>query len=78
MTELDIDFVRAQFPAFSQPSLQGHAFLKMRVDPLHAVRLLTGCIAFIPNARYNPMDFLKHLRMVVMRWTRRAPGLRRL
>ncbi len=26
MTKLDIDFVRAQFPAFSQPSLDGHAF----------------------------------------------------
>ena len=26
MTTLDIDFVRAQFPAFGEPSLQGQAF----------------------------------------------------
>ena len=25
---LDIDFVRAQFPAFSQPALQGQAFFE--------------------------------------------------
>ena len=77
MTELDIDFVRAQFPAFSQPSLQGHAFFENAGGSLHAVRLLSDCIAFIPSVRYNPMDFLEHLRMVVMRWTRRVPGLRR-
>ncbi len=28
MTSLDIDFVRAQFPAFSEPSLQGQAFFE--------------------------------------------------
>jgi cysteine desulfurase family protein (TIGR01976 family) len=28
MTALDIDFVRSQFPAFSQPSLQGQAFFE--------------------------------------------------
>ncbi|MYA87888.1 MAG: aminotransferase class V-fold PLP-dependent enzyme, partial [Boseongicola sp. SB0662_bin_57] len=28
MKELDIDFVRAQFPAFSEPSLQGQAFFE--------------------------------------------------
>lgn len=28
MTALDIDFVRAQFPAFSEPSLQGQAFFE--------------------------------------------------
>ena len=28
MTELDIDFVRAQFPAFREPSLQGQAFFE--------------------------------------------------
>jgi selenocysteine lyase/cysteine desulfurase len=28
MTTLDIDFVRAQFPAFSEPSLQGQAFFE--------------------------------------------------
>jgi hypothetical protein len=26
--DLDIDFVRAQFPAFSEPSLQGRAFFE--------------------------------------------------
>ncbi|WP_039019730.1 aminotransferase class V-fold PLP-dependent enzyme [Halocynthiibacter namhaensis] len=28
MTDLDIDFVRSQFPAFDQPSLQGQAFFE--------------------------------------------------
>ena len=28
MSALDIDFVRAQFPAFSEPSLQGKAFFE--------------------------------------------------
>lgn len=28
MTELDIDFIRAQFPAFSEPSLKGQAFFE--------------------------------------------------
>jgi selenocysteine lyase/cysteine desulfurase len=28
MTKLDIDFVRAQFPAFAEPSLQGQAFFE--------------------------------------------------
>jgi len=28
MSDLDIDFVRAQFPAFSEPSLQGQAFFE--------------------------------------------------
>ncbi len=27
-TKLDIDFVRSQFPAFAEPSLQGHAFFE--------------------------------------------------
>ncbi len=44
MTALDLDFVRAQFPAFSQPSLQGQAFFenaggsytcKQVIDRLH-------------------------------------------
>jgi selenocysteine lyase/cysteine desulfurase len=28
MSSLDIDFVRAQFPAFSEPSLKGQAFFE--------------------------------------------------
>ncbi|MGB0440283.1 MAG: aminotransferase class V-fold PLP-dependent enzyme, partial [Paracoccaceae bacterium] len=28
MLSLDLDFVRAQFPAFSEPSLQGQAFFE--------------------------------------------------
>ena len=28
MAQLDIDFVRAQFPAFSDPTLQGQAFFE--------------------------------------------------
>ena len=36
---LDIDFVRQQFPAFSQPTLKVKHFLRMQEDHMPASRL---------------------------------------
>jgi len=38
MTALDVNFVRAQFPAFAEPSLDVRHFSKMLAAPIPVVR----------------------------------------
>ena len=57
MTQLDLDFVRAQFPAFSEPSLQGWAFFENAggsYPARHTVERLTEFYTRLKMQPYAP------------------------
>ncbi len=59
MTELDIDFVRAQFPAFSQPSLQGHAFFENAGGSFTCGQVIDRLHRFYTERKVQPYGFFK-------------------
>ena len=59
MTELDIDFVRAQFPAFSQPSLQGHAFFENAGGSFTCGQVIDRMHRFYTERKVQPYGFFK-------------------
>ena len=59
MTELDIDFVRAQFPAFSQPSLQGHAFFENAGGSFTCGQVIDRMHRFYIERKVQPYGFFK-------------------
>ena len=59
MTELDIDFVRAQFPAFSQPSLQGHAFFENAGGSFTCGQVIGRMHRFYIERKVQPYGFFK-------------------
>ena len=59
MTELDIDFVRAQFPAFSQPSLQGHAFFENAGGSYTCGQVIDRLHRFYTERKVQPYGFFK-------------------
>ncbi|SVA49224.1 uncharacterized protein METZ01_LOCUS102078, partial [marine metagenome] len=59
MTELDIDFVRAQFPAFSQSSLQGQAFFENAGGSFTCGQVIDRLYRFYTERKVQPYGFFK-------------------
>lgn len=54
MTALDIDFVRAQFPAFAEPSLQGQAFFENAGGSYTCRQVIDRLIRFYTQRKVQP------------------------
>ena len=54
MTQLDIDWVRAQFPAFSQPSLQGQAFFENAGGSYTCKQVIDRLFRFYTERKVQP------------------------
>ena len=59
MTELDIDFVRAQFPAFFQPLLQGQAFFENAGGSCTCGQVIERLHRFYTERKVQPYGFFK-------------------
>jgi selenocysteine lyase/cysteine desulfurase len=57
MTELDINFVRAQFPAFSQPALQGQAFFENAGGSYTCAQVIDRLHRFYTERKVQPYGF---------------------
>jgi selenocysteine lyase/cysteine desulfurase len=58
-TELDIDFVRAQFPAFSQPSLKGQALFENAGGSYTCAHVIDRLHRFYTERKVQPYGFFK-------------------
>jgi len=59
MTELDIDFVRTQFPAFFQPLLQGQAFFENAGGSYTCGQVIDRLHRFYTERKVQPYGFFK-------------------
>ena len=57
MTELDIDFVRLQFPAFAQPGLQGQAFFENAGGSYTCSQVIDRLHRFYIERKVQPYGF---------------------
>ena len=54
MTQLDLDFVRAQFPAFAQPHLQGKAFFENAGGSYPCIQVINRLERFYRQRKVQP------------------------
>ena len=59
MTELDTEFVRAQFPAFFQPSLEGQAFFENAGGSFTCRQVIDRLNRFYTERKVQPYGFSK-------------------
>ena len=57
MTELDIDFVRSQFPALTQPALQGQAFFENAGGSYTCGQVIDRLHRFYTERKVQPYGF---------------------
>ena len=70
--QLDLEFIRQNFPAFDVPSLQGQSFLKMLVALTPVCKFRTVWPGSIGSAKYSLMRRIRHRAWAGRKWTRRV------
>lgn len=77
MVELDINWVRAQFPAFSEPTLQGQAFFENAGGSYTCKPVIDRLTRYYTQRKVQPMLLTRHPDWQGKRWTRRGRVWRR-
>ena len=76
MTALDLDFVRSQFPAFSEPSLQQQAFFENAGGSFTCQAVVDRLTRFYTQRKVQPYaSYARRVGWVVKRWMRPAMRL---
>ena len=67
---LDLNFVRQQFPAFSEPSLVGKAFFENAGGSYTCAQVIEG-VPIDPVDPPRPMEMMRRTESEIARWWRR-------
>ena len=68
---LDIDFVRQQFPAFSQPTLKDQAFFENAGGSYACQQVIDRLHRFYTQRKVQPYSVTKRRGLGVRKWMRR-------
>ena len=73
--DLDIKYVRKQFPAFDVPDLINKGFFENAGGSYVCRQVINRLNRFYTEKKYNPMVHLKPVSPVVMKWMRQELDL---
>ena len=66
--QLDLDFIRRQFPAFEVPSLDGQSFFENAGGSYTCHTCKIACFGFTASVKCNPTPLMRPPVWVVRRW----------